>query len=519
MYSDIVETGYGKVRGLNKEGINVYKGIPYGGSTEGSARFMPPTRPASWTGVRDVFDYGPACFQTKGGINVDNELTRTQPPRKSEEFQSENCLVLNVWSPGTGDGKKRPVLFWCHGGGYFAGSGSNSVNDGTNLARRGDVVVVTINHRLGPLGFLYLKELGGSDYGASGNAGMLDIVAALKWVRDNIEAFGGDPGNVTLFGHSGGGGKVSTLLAMPAAKGLFHRAVIQGAYGLRMMESSAASETTERILAVLGLKKDQLERLHQLHPKQLWDAYYHISKWDPIAFAEKRRNVMNIGPVVDGMHLPHHPFDPVGPEISAHIPIMIGTTKDESTIFLGSEPNLGQVDEAGMRQWLKHYVGEQNVDRVIVAYLKDEPNASPNDLLVAVSSDVITIKDSIVLAERKIAPKGAPVYMYRFEHESPTLGGKMKSLHGLEIPFVFDNLHKSTPDFVGDAPGLSDLAANMSQAWINFASSGNPNHDGLPAWPPYNLEERPTMVFDKQCNIVNDPRREGRRVLDQLFIS
>ncbi|MEX2104677.1 MAG: carboxylesterase/lipase family protein [Bacilli bacterium] len=512
----MVETSSGKVRGLKNDGIHVYKGIPYGGPTEGSARFMPAIKPASWTKVRDVFDYGPSCFQTKGGINVNNELTRTRPPREFDEHQSENCLVLNVWSPCPGDGKKRPVLFWCHGGGYFAGSGSKSVNDSTNLAKHGDVVVVTVNHRLGPLGFLYLKELGGSEYSTSGNAGMLDLVAALEWVRDNIEAFGGDPSNVTIFGHSGGGGKVCTLLAMPVAKGLFHRAIIQGAYGLRMLESAAATETAERILANLGLNKHQLDQLHQLHPKQLWDAYYHVSRWDPKEFAEKGRSVINIGPVVDGLHLPHHPFDPVGPEISAQVPILIGTSKDESTIFLMSEPNLGKVDEAGMRQWLKDYVGEQNVDTVIAAYMRDQPNASPNDILVAVSSDVITIKDSIVLAERKIAQRGAPVYMYRFEHESPILGGKMKSLHGLEIPFVFDNLYKSKPDFTGDASELSSLAANMSQAWINFARSGNPNHNGLPAWPAYNMEERPTMIFDMQCKIVNDPRREGRKVLEQI---
>ncbi|WP_276352199.1 carboxylesterase/lipase family protein [Cohnella caldifontis] len=505
---DVVETAYGKVRGALTNGVLSFKGIPYGGPTR---RFMPPVRPEPWAGVRDALAYGPRCTQTQGFINTDNERSRSRKPTGIVEPESEDCLVLNIWTAAAGVGRARPVLFWCHGGGYFKGSGAGNGTDGAALARTGEAVVVTVNHRLGPLGFLHLGDVAGPEYAASGNAGMLDLVAALEWVNENIAAFGGDPGNVTLFGHSGGGGKVSALLAMPSARGLFHRAIVQGAHGLRMLSRETAAEFTLAMLRSLNLREHEIGKLRELPAQALWDAYFRLTPWDPYAFAEKGRSVSNIGPVVDGIVLPRHPFDPAGPECSADVPVMIGTSKDEATIFLADDPKLGAIDEAGMRRWLKHYVGEAEIDRAVEAYRKDRPDASPNDLVVSIASDKVTIYDAIVQAERKLEQKSAPVYMYRFDWESPMLGGKMGAFHGLEVPFVFDNLALNAEILGGDEdPALGKLAANMSRSWISFALTGDPNHGGLPDWPSYTLEERATMIFDKTCRVARDPGRERR---------
>ncbi|MFS0776934.1 carboxylesterase/lipase family protein [Neobacillus sp. 3P2-tot-E-2] len=509
MLDPIVETVAGKVRGTNDEGVYTFKGIPYGDTTEGARRFMAPSKPQPWVGVRDAIAFGSRCYQTEGGIQeFDRELKKANAWDDGPEDESENCLVLNVWTRGITDGKKRPVMFWCHGGGFFAGSGARARNNGKFLAKRGDVVVVTVNHRLGPLGFLHLGDLAGEEYAASGNAGMLDLVLALEWVRDNIEQFGGDPGNVTIFGTSGGGGKVSTLLAMPSAQGLFHRAAIQSSSGLRMRTREEATQLAETLLFELGLGVDQLDKLHQLHPKQIWEAYWAATKWSPESFAKKGRNVM-AAPVVDGRYLPNHPCDPVAPSISAHVPLMTGTTKDEATLFLLSDPQLGSIDEQGMMKWLNLYAGDDS-ERVLNAYRSAMPDASPNDLLVAMVTDRLTRMGSITLAERKLALKSAPVYMYMFSWESPILGGKMKSFHGADAPFIFDTLSLAPTALTGDDPELVPLANKMSEAWIAFATYGNPNHPGLPEWPAYSLEERATMTFDKECRMVKDPLREGR---------
>ncbi|HYL58957.1 MAG TPA: carboxylesterase family protein, partial [Candidatus Acidoferrales bacterium] len=341
----IAEISSGKVRGVVDRGVSIFKGIPYGGSVDGPRRFLAPTKPAPWTGVRDALDFGPRAFQDDNAFAM--------PPALLKVFQiaeplpmDENCLVLNVWTPAVNDGRKRPVMFWCHGGAFIAGSGSSPWYDGANLARKGDIVVVTINHRLNVFGFLHLDELGGGEaFASSGSAGMLDIVLALEWVRDNVASFGGDAGNVTVFGESGGGAKVSVLMAMPAARGLFHKAIMQSGPAVEMASREDATATARDVLAELGLSESQLGELRRASAEQLNRAQSAVvKKASMMAFANRRR--MGFNPVVDGKNLPGGPFAPTAPTISANVPLMIGTNKDEMALFFGFAPWLDKLDDA-----------------------------------------------------------------------------------------------------------------------------------------------------------------------------
>ncbi|MGH2508069.1 MAG: carboxylesterase/lipase family protein [Ktedonobacteraceae bacterium] len=498
----IVETTAGKVRGKIINAVSSFKGIPYGATTGGRNRFRPPTKPEPWTGVRETLAYANSSPQPVRG----SSLLRDAIGEARPEPEDEECLFLNVWTPGVGDNRKRPVLFWCHGGGFTMGSGSAGFYNGINLANRGDVVIVTVNHRLGPLGFCYLGELAGEEYAASGNVGMLDIVAALAWVRDNIAAFGGDPGNVTIFGESGGGAKVSVLLAMPSAVGLFHRAIVQSGPGVRMTAREKATENAERLLKALGVSGRESSGLHKLTAAQIIEANAKVN----------RNPLQGWGPVVDGHVLPHHPFDPVAPAISAHIPLMIGTNKDEATLFLLPDPEVRTLDEAGLQRRVQELVGG-HADALIATYRHAAPEASPSDLFLALASDRMMRINSVTLAERKHAQGAAPVFMYLFTWETPALDGKLKSCHALEIPFVFDNVAHSG-NFIGNAPECAKIAENMSEAWLAFARDGVPSYRGLPAWPAYTPAERATMVFGTTCHVTNDPGSAQRKAWNEIAV-
>jgi len=501
----LVETTAGKVRGTIHNGVHIFKGIPYGASTAGANRFLPPRKVQPWTGVHDALQFGHQAPQNMHFTDV------LAPQANPDEGLSEDCLVLNVWTPGLKDGVKRPVMFWCHGGGFAQESGSWPWIDGEALARRGDVVVVTVNHRLNVFGYLYLGDIGGEKYAASGNAGMLDLVAGLEWVRDNAEAFGGDPRNVMIFGESGGGAKVCTLLAMPAARGLFHRAAVQSGAWLRGIEREDANRTAKALLDELGITPQRIDNLQNVPVEKLLAA--HTGAMQPLP---PRRGELRTGysPVVDGTIVPHHPFDPGAPSLAANIPILVGCTEYEATLFYVRDEAAFSLDEAGLRERVSDMVGDADADRLIAVYSKARPGTTPSDVFFRVATDRIFRRDTIRLAERKFAQGAAPAYLYYFAWKSPALSGRLRAPHTVDIPFVFDNT--DVPLVMTRSPQAKSLAAKVSAAWIAFARSGNPGHPGLPAWPAYDTQRRPTLIFDNHCVLVSDPGGAERKAWETV---
>jgi para-nitrobenzyl esterase len=502
--SSVVETTAGKVRGTQQGQLCAFKGVPYGASTAGERRFMPPVRPQPWTGVRDALELGhrsPQLISSFHGF-VPPELEAMD----RDEPMGEDCLVLNVWTPGPGHGHKRPVMVWLHGGGFTSGSGGFIIYDGARLAAKHDVVVITVNHRLTAVGYLYLAGVGGEHYASASNVGNLDIIAALEWVRDNAAAFGGDPGNVTIFGQSGGGGKVSSLMAMPAAKGLFHRAIVQSGAAVKGIPRDAATHTAEAFLARHDLKPDQVDRLRQMSTEQL------------LSVTEASRGPpLNFGPVVDGHTLPTDPFDPTAPALSAEVPLLIGTVESEVAFF----PNqvLDPIDDAGLHAHVKQTVrnaSDAQIDQIISAYRAGRPTASNTDLYLIIASDATFRAGVLTEADRKAAQGKAAVYQYYFTWRSPVRAGKLRAFHTVEIPFVFDNVDAAT-SMVGSAPDRYALADQMSSAWVAFARTGNPNHRGLPHWAPFDTKQRVMMVFNDECKALSDPHGSEQHVLRSIL--
>lgn len=494
----IATTSSGRIRGTVNGGINVFKGIPYGGPTGGKNRFMPPTKPLPWTDVRDALAYGPTAPQA---------LTR--PPR-GVPAEGENCLVLNVFTPALSTGR-RPVMVWLHGGGFSTGSGSTAILEGSNLARTGDVVVVTINHRLNVFGYTYAGAAGGDDFALSGAAGMLDIIAALEWVHDNIDRFGGDPNLVTIFGQSGGGRKVATLMAMPKAKGLFHRAIIESGAVLRLTEKADAVQITDMLMAELGLAKGQVRQLQEVAMDRLLAAYAAISPRVPIREPGQTAN----SPTVDGTAIPGHPWDPGAPALSANIPLLIGWARTEETLYDRPTPETLALDEDGLRKRASARLGEDPA-RVIAAYRTAHPSLTPWDLWILIATDHPRGTYSRETAKRKAAQKAAPAYLYRFDWETPEDGGHMRSPHTVEIPFVFDNIAIAGP-LISKMSEAHDLARKVSASWVGFARTGNPNVPGLPVWPAYNAATRDTMLFNNASRVTQDPDRVARLAIEQVL--
>ena len=508
----VVKTTSGPIRGYVRNGIHTFKGIPYGASTAGRNRFMPPVAPEPWTAVRDTVAYGFACQQLHGA-DWDNPLVHFVMNFDHGQM-SEDCLSVNVWTQGLGDGKRRPVMVWIHGGGFQNGSSFElACYDGENTCRRGDVVFVSLNHRLNALGFLNLASVGGPAYAASANVGMLDLVAALEWVRDNVAAFGGDPGNVTIFGQSGGGGKVNTLMAMPKAKGLFHKAIVQSG-SMRMMATPAdTAPIGEEIVKTLGLSQGHLDRLQVMPYDQLMIASR--MALDAAARRRTRRDgeapLPGLGwrPTADGTIVAGAPFVPGGPRLDAGIPLLVGCTLNEVSPSAYDEPLERITREAMIERVAKSY--DRKAVPLVEAYEKEYPGAAPIDVLSMIES-LRMGGGSLTQAGEKADPGDAAVYAYRFDWKSDVCDGRLRAFHALDMAFTHDNALR-WESATGGGPRAQLLADRMSQAWINFARGGDPNHKGLPTWPRYDRKGGAVMIFNDACVVKNHPDAAIREIV------
>ena len=512
--ASVAETAAGKIRGVSADGLHVFKGIPYGASTAGANRFMPPRKPEPWTGVREAIAYAGRSPQAAAGAQRP-ELAGIWGVRDSLPV-GEDCLTLNVWSPAL-DNAKRPVMVWLHGGAFSYGSANSAWYDGGRLAKRNDIVVVSVNHRLNIFGHLDLSAGGDERFASSGNVGVLDLVAALQWVRAHAPRFGGDPGNVTIFGQSGGGGKVSALLAMPAAKGLFHKAIIQSGAGVRFAEPERTTRLADAVLKQLELGPTQHLALQMLPLQRLLETIAPAQKTLP-----RPRHALldryNFGPVIDGKVLPAQPFDPAASALQDDIPVMVGGTSSESAIYLAPDDAVWNrtLSEDELRKRTAAGAGEAT-DDLLAYYKRRDPAATPADRLIFEQTAMNFQVRSTLLAERKAQRGKAAVWMYRFDWETPAFGGRLKSPHSMDVPFVFDTLGAISRAHA--KPGAQDLADRVSATWAAFARTGDPNNKSIPAWPAYATstnDKRTTMLFNDECRVVADPDGEVRPLWSKI---
>jgi len=494
-----VEITHGKIRGKRSDGVNTFKGIPYGGRVSGDRRFRRPAPLEKWTGVRDALQLGAPAMQS--GV-------------RGAPAPAEDCLYLNVWTPAN-DNKKRPVMFYNHGGGYVSGSGGSGGQDGTNLARNFDVVVVQTNHRLGLFGFLYLDEIAGSEYTGSGNMGILDITAGLKWVQENIAEFGGDPNNVMIFGESGGGGKTSCLYALPEAAPYFNKASIESGPGVRMLTKEMAAATTAAVLKELNLSANNWKKLLEIPAADLLVIQNKYPFVPPFQERNTPVGANGFGPVVDGNVLPYHPFDPAAPEISRNKPLLTGWNEDEYAFFAMQRQDTEsfKISFDQLPAKLEPQFG-QDTTKIIDAYRKALPNASAPDVYMAVSSITMMGLGSVEIAEIKARQNGAPVYLYNFGYKSdmkiPGTDYPMGTPHAMDISFKFNNEvppkegEAQRMGFGGSKPDRFVASHNFAELWATFARTGKPAAEGAPEWPAYNLKDRATMRIDTKCEVIHD---------------
>jgi len=519
----VVETPSGRIRGFQRKGVYAFKGVPYGASTSGANRFMAPAAPEPWTGIRNALQLGRACFQARASSTHFNFDGRNLAPSDEDAFllhrgmgilvPGEDCLRLNVWTPEINGPGRRPVMVYMHGGGYEGGFDNDLLSyDGENLSRNNDVVVVTHNHRLNVFGFLNLTELGGARYADSANAGLLDYVAVLKWVRDNISNFGGNPGNVMIFGQSGGGGKVINLMAMPSAKGLFHRAACQSGPFLKALEPDYSAKVAAGVMQELGLSKSRADEIQKVPVDRLAGAADEVMKrlnpHEPLAFGHEF-GLAGWGPTVDGNILPHHPFDPGAPLESADVPLLTGTILNESVSGLDHGELVSMTDQELNRK-VRAAFGDRG-DAIIGAYRRDYPQATPFGIYAAMGAAPFR-RPAVEQAARKAAMGAAPAYSYVYAWRTPMLDDRPGTFHACEIGFVFDNA-ELCDHYSGMLPEALALAKQVSGAWVSFARTGNPNHAGLPDWPAYTADRRATLFFDTPCSVRNGPEAAGLRLM------
>jgi para-nitrobenzyl esterase len=490
----VVDTLHGRVRGTERDGIRVFRGLRYGAPTGGTNRFRAPQAVEPWAGVFEADAYGDTAPQVFTRLALGG-TKGNRPPI------GEDCLRLNVWTPGCDDAR-RPVMVWLHGGGFEAGTGSMALYDGTNIARRGDVVVVTINHRLNVFGHCHLAGLAGEDFAGSANAGFLDVVAALEWVRDNIAGFGGDPGNVTIYGQSGGGRKVSIALAAPAADGLFHRAIVQSGSHLRLTPADRAEAMTVALLDALDIPRHDARRLQDVPMETLTEVNGRLRG--------------RFSPTIDGVVFDGHPWDGGAPGRSAHIPLLVGTCRTELSNQVGSmDPTSFDITDDELPVRLERYVPAEDIPHLVELVRRSSPGASAAEVFFTIVTARGYWLDSVIQTELRAAQAGAPVYSYRVMWRTPVEGGRRLSPHSLDLPFVFDNVAVAA-DMVGPPTDeTAVLAEAMAESWIAFARTGDPNNAAVPTWAPYDLERRTVMHFDVPPVAVDDPHREERLAMSR----
>jgi para-nitrobenzyl esterase len=503
----VVQTRAGAVQGLVEDDILAFKGIRYGAAPIGPLRFMPPTPAASWTGIYDATDFGAPAMQLAGGNTVDTssdaglQMHRVFTTPSELKIMNEDCLFLNVWTPGA-DAKKRPVMLWIHGGGFAYGSGAQPIYQCDGLARFGDVVTVSVNHRLNVFGYLNLADIMGPAYASSGTVGMQDLVLALRWVRDNIAAFGGDPDNVMIMGQSGGGQKVCLLLSMDSAKGLFHKASIESGANPTVGRKERATDAAKKLLAELKVAPGDIAALQALPAPTILAAAAKVGVG----------GAGGSGPILDGVAITRDPFLPDAPDVSADVPILVGWCKDEWTIFTAGEPWFGTMTEADLQTRVAP-LGEVG-QKLLAAYRKAYPDYSPTYLWIQMISGRV-MQGSQFVATAKAAKGRAPAYVWFMTWETPVEGGALKTPHTMEIPFALYNFDKVRA-YVGEGPAPKHMADQIAGAWVAFARTGKPDHPGIPHWPPFNATERPVMEFNLTSRVVDDPLSDVRQILAQM---
>jgi para-nitrobenzyl esterase len=487
------DTAYGKVQGIQNTGIKEFKGIPYGAPTGGRNRFMPPKKPAPWKGVRECFAHGQISPQPPTDLRSDYGMMihwDYQPGGMGED-----CLTLNIWTPGLKDGAKRAVLVCFHGGGFTTGSGNAMGFDGAQLARFGDVVVVTVNHRLGSLGYTQLADLGApAEFGFAGCAGIMDLTASLEWVRDNIEAFGGNPHNIMIFGQSGGGAKTSAILGTPAAKGLFHRAAVQSGSLLKFVTRERATQGTEALLKQLGIAKSRIADLQKVSWQQLLEAQVAAGTTTP---------GVGGGPVLDGKYLTHDPFDPSAPSESAEIPLIVSTTLEDAALSLTNFT----ISEADLKAIADKRYNNKGAE-ILALYRKYYPEKSPFLIQAMMFTDAGFRRSAFKQAELKAAQGKGAIYMYQWEWPTPAYGGRYGAVHGLDVS---GSLREAR-----DGNDMARVADQLSSSWVAFAKTGNPNNSRIPPWPVFDAATRATMIFGTPTQLENDPRGEIRTFWEHM---
>jgi para-nitrobenzyl esterase len=486
----IAATRSGKIEGVDKDGVLVFRGIPFAAPPIGPRRFLPPAREDAWEGVRDATRFGAESAQ------ADTAIARMLGSNAAHS--NEDSLYLNVWTPACDDAA-RPVMVWIHGGAYVFGSGAVPWYNGTRFAQHGDVVVVTVNYRLGPFGFLHLADQFGAELAGSGNAGILDQIAALEWVRDCIGAFGGNPNDVTVFGESAGANSVATMLAMPAARGLFHKAIAQSAAGAWVSTHERAADIARRTIDKLGIRPGDIDALRDVPQERLLETNPGMSNE-----ADSGISGLTWQPVVDDATLFEMPRDAVSAGSAAGVHLLTGTNEHEMTLFQILDPTLADLDDAQMIERLRSWADDPA--GLLHAYRAASPDATPQQIWLALTTDGVFRVPAIRLADAQSAH--GPTWMYRFSWETPAFGGILRSTHAIEIPFVFDNLDRNTEGVTGTGPERQGIADTMHRAWIAFARTGDPG------WPAYDTERRATMRFDVDSRVVDDPEGEQRRAWD-----